>query len=60
MVVFFCLAGSDKSMLTGMFGEWLRHGGYSVCIINIDKRVEILPYEPWIDVRNHFTPRFPF
>ncbi|MEX2737578.1 MAG: ATP/GTP-binding protein [Candidatus Wukongarchaeota archaeon] len=59
-MVFFCLAGSDKSTLTGMFWEGLRHGRYSVCIINIDTRVEILPYEPWIDVRNHFTPRFPF
>ncbi len=55
MVVFFGPAGSGKSTLTGMFGEWLRREGYNVHIINIDAGVEILPYEPWIDVRNHFT-----
>lgn len=55
MVVFFGPAGSGKSTLTSIFGDWLRREGYNVRTINIDVGAEFLPYEPWFDVRNHFT-----
>jgi GTPase SAR1 family protein len=49
-------AGSGKSALTAMFGEWIKQNtDQSVAYINLDPGSDYVPFEPDFDIREHFT-----
>ncbi len=45
------MAGSGKSMLTGVLQEWLKSKGQNILSLNLDPGTLNLPYNPDIDVR---------
>ncbi|MEM2964450.1 MAG: ATP/GTP-binding protein [Candidatus Bathyarchaeia archaeon] len=47
------MAGSGKSMLTGVFQEWLRFKDQNALSLNLDPGALKLPYNPDIDVREY-------
>jgi GTPase SAR1 family protein len=49
------MAGSGKSLLTGVFQEWLRFKDQDVLSLNLDPGVLKLPYNPDIDVREYIN-----
>jgi hypothetical protein len=51
LVYFVGTAGSGKTALTGAFYDWVIHNGHDAIIVNLDPGVEVLPYEPDIDIR---------
>jgi len=46
-------AGSGKSALTGVLSEYAEGRGATVVRVNFDPAVEVLPYEPHVDVREY-------
>jgi len=48
-------AGSGKTTLTAVFGNYLEEIGYDVRRINLDPAVEELPYSPDFDIRKLVT-----
>ena len=48
-------AGSGKSTLTGELASHMEGFGVSVAKVNFDPAVEVLPYEPEVDVRDYVT-----
>ncbi len=56
IVVFTGPAGSGKTTLTKIYGEWLRTTMFlNVCQVNMDPGAEILPYRPCLDIREFIT-----
>ena len=48
-------AGAGKTLLTGMFGSYLKEEGYKIRLVNLDPGVVMLPYKPDFDIRKYFT-----
>ncbi|MCC6009704.1 MAG: ATP/GTP-binding protein [Fervidicoccaceae archaeon] len=46
-------AGSGKSTLTKLFGDWLESNDIPVVRVNLDPAAEDLPYTPNVDVRDY-------
>lgn len=46
-------AGSGKSTLTKLFGDWLESNDIPVVRVNLDPAAEDLPYSPNVDVRDY-------
>ncbi len=56
IVVFTGPAGSGKTTLTRVYGEWLRTNMFlNVCQVNMDPGAEILSYKPCLDIREFIT-----
>jgi GTPase SAR1 family protein len=45
-------AGSGKSTLVAAFRRWMENEGYSALTVNLDPGVEVLAYEPDVDIRD--------
>ncbi len=54
-VYFIGTAGSGKTHLTKAFSDYLEFKKISHIIVNLDPGADELPYEPDVDVREHFT-----
>ncbi|UXD21158.1 ATP-binding protein [Ignicoccus pacificus DSM 13166] len=52
-VYFLGTAGSGKSTMTKVFGEWLEDHEMSACRVNLDPAVKQLPYFAEVDVRRY-------
>ncbi len=50
-------AGSGKSLLTKVLGDWLEDHELSAARINLDPAAEWLPYSPEIDARDYVNAR---
>jgi GTPase SAR1 family protein len=46
-------AGSGKTSMTKTFGDWIEDHEMSVCRVNLDPAVEVLPYPADVDVREY-------
>ncbi|HIP88609.1 MAG TPA: GTPase [Thermococcus paralvinellae] len=55
LLTFVGTAGSGKTTLTSVFGEYLEEKGYEVGYVNLDTGAKKLPYKPDIDVRKTIT-----
>ncbi len=52
LLYFVGTAGSGKTSLTAAFQRWMQRQGYNVTLLNLDPGVDVLPYEPDIDIRD--------
>ncbi|HTT15260.1 MAG TPA: ATP/GTP-binding protein [Thermoplasmata archaeon] len=50
-VYFTGTAGAGKTTLVRAFGEWMRHAGHDVTILNLDPGSEATDWEPDVDIR---------
>lgn len=51
-VYFAGTAGCGKSTMTGAFQLWLQNQGYDSITVNLDPGVDVLGYEPDVDIRD--------
>ncbi len=54
-VYFVGTAGSGKTSMVKSFGDWVEDHEMSVCRVNLDPAVEVLPYPADVDVREYVS-----